>query len=170
MTIVVVWYVLLWLLGSAVVSTLAGCSHMGVSPVNGHLEIPGDWTTIGVDAYRGCAELVSVNMPSSVLNVSYGAFALCSSLREVNFSRGLVSIFGGAYRYLGLYGAFQGCGFESINLPDTLMSIGQDAFRDNKHLKNVTLGKSLISIGRDAFSSCDLRSLHMPDTLKEIGG
>jgi hypothetical protein len=40
--------------------------------------------SIGYAAFRGCAELTSVTIPSSVIEIGGGAFSNCSSLTEIN--------------------------------------------------------------------------------------
>ena len=56
-------------------------------------------------------------------------------------------------------------------LPDGLIYIGMEAFKDCPNLKYVSFGSSLREIREEAFMYCDgIKSLKFPDTLKEIGG
>lgn len=89
--------------------------------------------------------------------------------------------------------AFQGCGFTSATLPDSVTSIGNSAFSSCRTLSDISLPASLQSIGDSAFEFCDalthisipigvdvvsdsaffscdsLSSVDLPEGLKEIG-
>lgn len=59
--------------------------------------------------------------------------------------------------------AFQGCGFTSVTLPDSIVSIGDDAFSSCRALSDISLPASLKSIGEKAFAYCDaLESVSIP--------
>ena len=53
------------------------------------------------------------------------------------------------------YGAFSNGDFQSVELPDTLRSIGGDAFADCKKLKSVVIPAEVSEIGAGAFESCE---------------
>ena len=62
----------------------------------------------------------------------------------------------------------------SISIPSTLggarvTSIGQEAFRDCKELKMVTIPQSVTNIGVLAFYSCDIKSVNILASVKSIG-
>ena len=60
-------------------------------------------------------------------------------------------------------GAFSGCTFlERIELPDTMESIGPDAFRDTG-ITEISIPESLLEIGPGAFYGCEkLRKATLP--------
>lgn len=59
---------------------------------------------------------------------------------------------------------------ERIELPDTLVEIGDYAFSCNEYLKEVRFGKNLKKVGEDAFVGCEnLRQVVLPDSVSEIG-
>ncbi len=52
----------------------------------------------------------------------------------------------------------------SVSIPDSVTSIGRDAFSGCINLNKVTFGRGLTTIGNDAFSDCDsLEEIHIPD-------
>ena len=58
---------------------------------------------------------------------------------------------------------------KSINIPDTVTSIGDEAFRQNFGLVAVNMSKSITAIGNGAFRDTpNLRSLALPRTLTTI--
>lgn len=67
--------------------------------------------------------------------------------------------------------AFSSCtSLTTINLPDNLTSIGASAFRGCSSLTAISLPNSLMSIGDAAFTSCtSLTTINLPDNLAYIG-
>ena len=58
----------------------------------------------------------------------------------------------------------------SITIPDSVTSIGDDAFRGCTRLTNITIPDSVTSIGDDAFRGCTgLTSITIPDSVTSIG-
>lgn len=67
-------------------------------------------------------------------------------------------------------GAFTNSSIVSIVLPDSLISIGKNAFRYSDHLTSVSFGSGLLSIGESAFEECGgLRSVILSQGLETIG-
>lgn len=66
--------------------------------------------------------------------------------------------------------AFQGCPFETINLPDTIKIINNNAFYKCKKLSISELPKDLLNIYNSAFYDCSNLSItKLPDGLVSIG-
>lgn len=66
--------------------------------------------------------------------------------------------------------AFRGCRYANINIPESLTTLGEGAFVDCDHITSVTLPEGLTSIPALAFYSCSsLTELHLPSTLTSIG-
>ena len=68
-------------------------------------------------------------------------------------------------------GAFYGCsGLASITLPNSITSIGNYAFEDCSGLTSITIPNSVTSIGNSAFSHCSgLTSITLPESITSIG-
>ncbi|MBR1693309.1 MAG: leucine-rich repeat domain-containing protein [Lachnospiraceae bacterium] len=65
---------------------------------------------------------------------------------------------------------FKGKDIIGVTLPDSIVSIGEDIFRDNAELKTVALSDSLTSLGDYAFSGCaQLESITFPSKITYIG-
>ena len=67
--------------------------------------------------------------------------------------------------------SFRGCtGLTSIEIPNSVTSIGASAFSNCTGLTNVTIGNSVERIGYCAFSGCTgLTSIVIPDSVTSIG-
>lgn len=62
-------------------------------------------------------------------------------------------------------------GLESVVIPDSVITIAEGAFANNKNLVSVTFGKNVQFINQEAFSGCEaLKSVKLPDNaLLEMG-
>lgn len=65
--------------------------------------------------------------------------------------------------------AFFACPVESVTLPSTLVSIHRDAFSSCYDLRQIDLPESLMHIGPSAFSGCRLKEVQLPSHLQTIG-
>ena len=66
--------------------------------------------------------------------------------------------------------AFQGTKIESIIIPDSVIDIGESAFKDCESLTEVELPAKLPKIKTDVFDGCKkLSSIHIPDKVQSIG-
>ena len=69
-----------------------------------------------------------------------------------------------------LPGAFQQSYIQAITIPDTVTSIGENAFKDCTSLTSITIPDSVTSIGASAFEGCTgLTSVTIPDSVTSIG-
>ena len=64
---------------------------------------------------------------------------------------------------------FMEVGIESIKLPESIISIGGEAFHDCSNLTNVTIPESVTSIGNKAFEGChSLESVTIPEGVTSL--
>ena len=120
-------------------------------------------TSIGVNAFQGCAKLKSVTIPQSVTSIGDSAFDGCGSLISVEIPAGVTSI-GGC--------AFAGCdSLTSVTIPKSVTSIDGGAFASCSSLNSVTIPAGVTSIGESAFSGCgSLTSVIISAGVTSIGG
>ena len=119
-------------------------------------------TTIGVEAFRECKSLTSIQIPNSVTSIGKGAFRDCESLTSIRIPNSVTSI-GNA--------VFFGCkSLTSIQTPNSVKTIGVEAFRGCKSLTSIQIPNSVTTIGAGAFNECQsLRSIQIPDSVTTIG-
>ena len=140
--------------------------------------------SIEENAFIGCYALTSVVIPNSVTHIADDAFRWCHKLPVVNHIRYADTYLVGVVdsclldtsftikegtRFIANL-AFNGCSnLASIDIPNTVISIGESAFACCNDLASVTLGNNVKSIEPFAFSYCPLTELTIPASLVTIG-
>lgn len=108
---------------------------------------------IGMDAFARNEHIEKVIIPDSTRIIDTGAFMWCRNLREV--------VFGGNETRICDEAFVQCHALESIQLPNTLRSIGDSAFYSSG-LRSIEIPGSVTDIGDNAFSGCDkLENVHV---------
>ena len=97
----------------------------------------------------------TVNMRDNTYRYYTGAFAGCSSLREIELSQNLQEI--GSM-------AFYNCiSLEEIEIPEKVLRIGEAAFGNCKSLVSITIPSSVIKMEKNIFWGCtSLETIYVP--------
>ena len=158
--------------------------------------IPEGVTSIGDSAFEECSSLKSVTIPDIVTTIEENPFASCSALTEIivaSENSNFVSVDGVLYSknmeqliafpagrggpvqipdtvmYLG-EAAFDGCSeLTDITIPDNVRTIGAWTFAYCTSLEEITIPNGVTTIGDYAFGGCEsLTSIHIPASVTSI--
>ena len=179
------------------VTSIGGSAFSGCTSLT-NITIPNSVTSIGNNAFRGCTSLTNVTIPDSVTSIGEYAFCNCTSLTSVTIPNSVTNIGVSAFssctsltlidvsknnkKYISIDGVLfdkdktkliqypAGSNRTIYSIPNSVISIGSDAFVGCTSLTSVTIPDSVTSIGSGAFRSCtSLTSVKIPNSVTSIG-
>mgnify|MGYP000852975881 CR=1 FL=1 len=113
-----------------------------------------DWKTL-----VHIPEARSVVIPSHVEHIGVATCCGYDMMSTIKLNQGLKSID---------KGAFISAGIAQLDMPDSVVELGEDAFLMSD-LEKVRLSNSLVSIPNGCFSLCLIEEIYLPSSLKTIG-
>ena len=173
------------------VRSIGAEAFSGCRNLNGDLTIPDSVQTIGDSAFETCTGLTgTLTLGNGLQTIGFNAFYDCPFSGDLVIPDSVTSIGIQAFycwtyylpetqgtltlgKNLRTIGAFAFCESRytgSLTIPDSVVEIGERAFRDCKNLNGtLTLGKNLRTIGEEAFCWCEFTgSLTIPEGVTEI--
>lgn len=116
-------------------------------------------TTIEGYAFRNCTQLTKVILAKNLESIPVEAFSSCTSLADVTWPQNLKAI---------SYYAFYEAPIATLQLPETVTSIGDKAFSNNKAITRFVFPKHVGKV-LSTFSGCtNLTEVVLPEDATEI--
>ena len=119
-------------------------------------------TAFGENCFKGCGELKSVSIPSTVSFISYGCFSGCDKLASVTIPSSVTSLGNSC---------FAGCSnLTTITIPSSVTSLGDYCFNDCSELKNISIPSSVTFLSSGCFYGCKkLSNITIPSSVTSLG-
>ena len=155
------------------------------------IHIPDSVTIIGTHTFGICEDLTSITLPQNIKKINGNPFANWNGkliVKSENFIYEDGVLFDKYKRILIAYrsknkdyeipnsvksignNAFWNCyNLSSIHIPNSVTSIGDNAFDFCYDLSSIHIPNSVTSIGDNAFRYCGLTSIHIPNSVTSIG-
>ena len=135
------------------------------------ITIPNSVTRIGTSAFRGCSSLTSINIPYSVTDIGKTAFNDCSGLTSITVASGNAKYDSrnncNAIIMTATNTLIRGC--KNTSIPNTVTTIGDDAFSGCTGLTSISIPNPVTVIGKCAFDHCTaLTSINIPNSVTVI--
>ena len=141
--------------------------------------IPDTVEEIGEDAFVGCEYMTELVLGKGLKKIASSAVDTDGVEIKINFSQELIenmetffSVFPETSSLMEAsfdetvtripFGFFEGTDMKEIRIPNTVKSIEDEAFKDCKYLKQITLGDKVSYLGIDVFQNCpSLRTVYL---------
>ena len=128
-------------------------------------------TSIGEGAFYCTPFLESIRIPGSVASIGYLAFYSCSSVTSIVVDSSN-KVFDSRDDCNAIIETATGrliIGCNNTVIPNSVTSIGQEAFCNCHNLASIDIPNSVVSIGNAAFLGSGLTSISIPESVTSIG-
>ena len=177
--------------------TSIGFSTFGKCESLTSINIPEGITTIESGVFAGCSGLTSVDIPQNVKIIEENAFATCTGLTSIEIHSNITSIGTDAFKNCPLknitvdennavYSSEDGVLFnkdktslilypvdserESYEIPNSVETVGSNAFYKCTNLRSITIPESVVTIEDSAFSDCTgITEIKIPSSVTSLG-
>ena len=146
------------------------CTNLAEIQFNQNLE------KIWNGAFSGCTELLRADLPDGIVQLGgdtsgsssgTGVFANCEKLNFFHYPLSLTTV----PDYWYGKGMFTGCaGLKEVAVPEGVVTLAANVFKDAPALADVTLPSTLTAIGNNAFYGCaEMEWLYVPASVTQLG-
>ena len=149
---------------------LYGCQFLESVTFNGNV------TTFGYEAFENCTGLESMTIPNSVTTIGNGAFSGCTGLTEVTMGSGVTFVALYAFRYcenltrVNVVDLAAWCAIDFDPWDANPLFYAHNLYYNNSLITDLVIPNSVTTIGTDAFCYCSsLTSVTIPNSVTTIG-
>ena len=115
---------------------------------------------IGRSAFAGMDKLQSITLPNGLVDIQEFTFFECESLSYISIPTSV--------RFISSY-AFQHTALTELEIPDSVVTLGDAVFSRCFNLEKIKLSSLLVSIPERTFDSCkSLRKIEIPKNVERI--
>ncbi len=108
-----------------------------------HIDLGASVQSLGFFCFAYCTALEKIELPDTVVVIEDEAFSHCTALKQVRLSQQLTKL---------EFALFENCtALEEIELPKSVTAIDSYVFQNCKNLRRITIPDSVQSVGRNAF-------------------
>ena len=115
--------------------------------------------TLGNNAFKSAKGITEIRIPSSIIEIGYGAFENCTKLNKVDL---------GNIKTLS-FQVFKGCtSLTEITIPKTLKNGSVSPCLDNPNIKKINLEEGLTIIPQNLCANTGITEITIPSSVTEI--
>lgn len=135
------------------------------------IDLPESVTSIGVGAFNRCENLTVITLPESINIMGGNPFGSLSDIEiQVSPNHPYLEVIDGVlFSKPDKRLIYCPPTKESYEVPEGIENIGAEAFSFSYDLTSIDLPDSVTSIGNNAFFSCALTSIDLPESVTSIG-
>lgn len=122
------------------------------------VEIPEGVQVIGEHAFAFCDNLETVEFPSTLVAIEYGAFFDDENLTQISIPEGVQTI---------CESVFASCdNLQKVELPESLLSIGYECFDRCESLEEISIPDRVTALSDRVFHECvNLKKVDLPESI-----
>lgn len=150
---------------------IAWCAFYGCTNLD-EIIFPDGLKFIDRYAFNGCLGLKGIVIPASVEYLGGAAFAGCYNIETLTVAPGSETYISpeGSNAIFSKDGSVLVVGSKNSVIPETVVTIGEESFRDQSLLTNISFPANLSAIKDYAFCGCtNLNEIDIPSSVESIG-
>ena len=141
------------------IAVIEDCAFMNCKSLT-TINFIGNVKFIGRNAFAGMDKLQSITLPNGLVDIQEFTFYECESLSYISIP---ISV-----RFISSY-AFQHTALTELEIPDSVVTLGDAVFSRCFNLEKIKLSSLLVSIPERTFDSCkSLREIEIPKNVERI--
>lgn len=140
-----------------------GVKRLGISAYSYYpfatIEIPESVESFGMGCFASSA-LEEFTIPSKINVIAFGLFYSCRRLKKVNIHDGVTEIQERAFYHSGI---------ETLDMPQSVKSVGPEFVGETVHLKEIRWSKQIKELPREALARLYMEEFHLPEHITKLG-